>query len=46
MDENADNSTGFLCIEAQEESTDATTEQGNSGGTIIFLVVAVGIGGK
>ncbi len=45
MDETQNNFTGLLCIEAQEEPTVAT-ESTNSGGTIIFLVVSVGIGGK
>lgn len=40
------NFTGLLCIEAQEESTVAAEESDNSGGIIIFLAVAVGIGGK
>ena len=44
MDE--DNFTGLLCIEAQQEASTVAAVEGDGDGTIIFLVVAVGIGGK
>lgn len=41
-----DNQTGVFCIEAHNEEEDGTGKESSSSETVIFLVVAVGIGGE